>query len=76
MPEKNPHITKAFGANLRRLRLARKLTQVEVAFEADMEPSYMTRLENGKTDPSLSTVYALADALDVSPRELLPDLSE
>ncbi|MFB6455316.1 helix-turn-helix domain-containing protein [Chitinophaga sp. Hz27] len=69
--EKNEHIIKSFGANLKRIRKEKEMTQVDVAFEAELEPSYMTRLENGKVDPSLSTICALASALDVDPCELI-----
>ncbi|NIG53068.1 helix-turn-helix domain-containing protein [Chitinophaga sp. Cy-1792] len=69
--EKNEHIKKSFGANLKRIRKEKEMTQVAVAFEAELEPSYMTRLENGKADPSLSTIMALAGALEVDPCELI-----
>ncbi|RAJ75022.1 helix-turn-helix protein [Chitinophaga dinghuensis] len=71
MAERNENIAKQFGANLKKIRKEKNLTQVDVAFEADLEPSYMTRLENGRSEPSLSTVLILAKALDVEVNVLL-----
>ncbi len=71
MAERNENIAKQFGANLKKIRKEKNLTQVDVAFEADLEPSYMTRLENGRSEPSLSTVLILAKALDVEVNALL-----
>ncbi|MCW3463126.1 helix-turn-helix domain-containing protein [Chitinophaga nivalis] len=69
--ERNPHIGQQFGANLKRLRRQKDMTQVELAIEANLEPSYMTKLENGKVEPKLSTIIALAEALGVSAGELV-----
>ncbi|MBV8255895.1 MAG: helix-turn-helix transcriptional regulator [Chitinophaga sp.] len=71
MAEKNENIAKQFGANLRKIRKGQNLTQVDVAFDAELEPSYMTRLENGRSEPSLSTILVLAKALKVKVTELL-----
>ena len=60
----------AFTENLRRLRLEEFLSQAELARRAGLHALTITRLEAGTTAPSTRTVRALADALDVEPREL------
>ena len=60
-----------FAANLRRLRHAKKLTQEELAFEAGINRSYMSRLERGGTYAGLEIIAKLADVLSVEPAELL-----
>ena len=58
--------------NLRRLRLERKWTQVELAKRAGTRPVRIAELERrAVTDPRLSRVVALADALEVSVDELV-----
>ena len=60
----------AFGANLRKLRKANKLTMKELAFEADIELSQVHRIEKGLINPTLTTILVLADALKISASKL------
>lgn len=61
---------KAFGANLRKIRKAKKWTMKDLAFEADVELSQVHRIEIGKINPTLTTILLLADALKISAAEL------
>ena len=60
-----------FATNLRRLRQARKLSQDDLAYEAELSRSYLSQLEKGAFYASLNVVGRLADALGVEPAELL-----
>ena len=62
----------AFAKNLKRLRLERGLTQVDVAALAGMTQGHYSMVENGNWEPRLGTILALAKALGVQPGELLP----
>jgi transcriptional regulator with XRE-family HTH domain len=59
-------ILKTFGENLRKLREAKGLTTREFADIADIAYSQVWTLESGHGDPSLTTLLAIARALDVS----------
>ncbi|WP_029136353.1 helix-turn-helix domain-containing protein [Nakamurella lactea] len=48
------------GERLRELRLRHQLTLRELATEAELSPALLSQLENGVTDPSLSTLRKLA----------------
>lgn len=48
------------GERLRELRLRHQLTLRELATEAEVSPALLSQLENGVTDPSLSTLRKLA----------------
>ena len=61
----------AFGNVLRRLRMAKNLTQEELGFEADLRRTYISSLELGKKEPSLGTVMKIAKALHMGVSELL-----
>jgi transcriptional regulator with XRE-family HTH domain len=61
----------AFGKVLRRLRMAKNLTQEELGFEADLRRTYISSLELGQKEPSLGTVLKIAKALDMGVSELL-----
>jgi transcriptional regulator with XRE-family HTH domain len=60
----------AFPENLRRVRLARFLSQAELARRSGVHALTITRLETGRTAPSTRTVRALAEVLGVAPGEL------
>lgn len=60
-----------FGKQLQRLRTERSLTQEQLAVKAGLARVYLTKLESGQHDPSLSTLVRLARALRVSVTELL-----
>ena len=60
-----------FGKQLQRLRTRRGLTQEQLAVTAGLSRTFLTRLELGQHDPSLSTLVRLGKALRVSATELL-----
>jgi transcriptional regulator with XRE-family HTH domain len=53
-----------FGPHLRELRLARGLTQAELADRARSNVIFISRLERGVTTPTLGMLLRLADALE------------
>ena len=61
----------SFGRAVRRRREALGLTLEELAERAALSPNYIGTVENGRRDPSLSTILALAKGLRVPPGELL-----
>ncbi len=62
---------KAFGAVLRRLRLEAGLTQEQLGLEADLRRTYISILELGHQQPTLTTILKLAAALGTSGQELI-----
>lgn len=65
---KNPRTPQgAFGMVLRDLRKARGLSQEELALEAGLQRNFVSLIELGHNQPSISTLWKLADALEVKP---------
>jgi len=64
------------GEHIKRIRLAKGLSQKEVTMTAKIDKSQYSRIENGKTDPSVSTVDKIAKALGVSLSELFANTNE
>ncbi|WP_407151173.1 helix-turn-helix domain-containing protein [Bradyrhizobium sp. ORS 86] len=60
-----------FAANLRRLRNARRWSQDELALEAKISRSYLSKLEKEEYYVSIKIIGRLADKLDVEPAEFL-----
>lgn len=61
----------AFGKVLRSLRLENKKTQEVLAFDADLQRHYISLLERGSSSPTLKTLFRLANALNISPDQLV-----
>lgn len=64
---------KIVGSNVRALRIAKGITQEELAFEADLDLTYVGGIERGKRNPSLMVMARLAEALNVTPIALLSE---
>lgn len=58
------------GQQIKAAREAKQLSQKQVALSIDMDPSQYSKIENGKTDPSISTIEKITKALGVSLSEL------
>ena len=63
--------SKKLGENLKRIRIKRNITQLEIAKTLGADRSFVSNIENGKNNPTLSTITSLARALGVSADELL-----
>ncbi len=61
----------AFGRVLRRMRKRAALTQEQLGFEADLRRTYVSILELGGQQPSLSTILKIAAALGCTASELV-----
>jgi transcriptional regulator with XRE-family HTH domain len=65
---------KLVGRNFARLRRDRGLTQEQVEVRSGFSQQYLSGLERGRRNPTIVTLYELAQALDASHVELLqPD---
>jgi transcriptional regulator with XRE-family HTH domain len=63
------------GANIREIRRAAGLSQMELSDRCGLHFSEISRLERGGRDARLSTIVKLAHGLGVSPAELLAGVS-
>lgn len=68
---RDKRVIKAFGNNLKKIRLSKKLSIRKLALEADMDYSHLHRIEKGEANPTLTTILVLAEALSVPPSDLL-----
>ena len=62
---------KKLGENLRKFRLKKNLSQGELAASLSVDRAYISNLENGRMNPTLSTLEKIAGALGISTSELL-----
>lgn len=59
------------GENVRKLRLAKGITQERLAFAAELDLTYIGGIERGRRNPSLLVMARIADALDASLADLI-----
>lgn len=61
------------GENVRRWRLERGLTQEQLAFEAQIDLTYLGGIERGRRNPSLMVIARVALSLQVRPADLVAE---
>lgn len=59
------------GRNLKRIRTKKDISQGDIARTLKVGRSFITNIENGKTNPTLATIAKLAKAIGVSVGELM-----
>lgn len=64
------------GRNFARLRRDKGLTQEEVAARSGFSQQYISSLERGRRNPTVITLYELAQALGISHVELVAPCDE
>lgn len=62
---------KKLGANIKKLRLAKNMSQGDLCRKLKVDRAYMSNLENGKKNPTLATLEKVAGALRVSVADLM-----
>ncbi len=63
----------ALGAALRRIRLEKSISQEKLALLAEVDRSYVGRVERGDNNVAILTLSRLVGALDVSLAELMQE---
>ena len=66
----------AFGLVLRKLRKRQGFSQEDLANEAALDRTFISLLENGQRQPSISTIFAVAKPLKTTPSELLYEVEK
>lgn len=66
----------ATAVAIREVRNRRELSQEQLALAAKLHRNVVGRIERNLTAPNLETLFALADALDVSAADLIARAEE
>ena len=64
-------ISAKLGDNMKRIRTKKKMSQGDIARALEVDRGYISNIENGKKNPTIATIAKIAEALKVSPNELL-----
>lgn len=66
-------ISASVGEKIRQKRRAAKMSQDNLALYADIDRSYLGRIERGETNLTVSMLYRIAAVLHCDAKDLLPD---
>ncbi len=64
-------VVKVFGNVLRELREANHISQEKLAEYCELDRTYISLLERGLRQPTITTVFKLAKALNILPSHLI-----
>lgn len=62
-----------FGAALRRVRLAAGMSQEQLGLESGVQRNFISLIETGQNQPTISTIAKLARALGMRASELVAE---
>ncbi len=65
-----------FGLALKKLRLASNFSQIELAALSKIDRTFISLLERGVRQPSLTTIIQLASALKIRPSDLIAEVEK
>jgi transcriptional regulator with XRE-family HTH domain len=62
----------AIGSNIRKFRIAKKMTIEQLANECEVDYSQIQRMEKGQVNFTASSLVKIAYVLEINPRRFLP----
>ena len=75
-------LLKLIGKRIKEVRLSKGITQLELVIRMEdssgrIDETNISRIESGRTNPTVFTLFRIAEALEVNPKELLDfDISQ
>ena len=69
-------LEKIFGVILKGLRTGKGLSQESLAYDSELDRTFISLLERGERQPSISTLFKLAKSLNIKPSVIIKTLEE
>lgn len=63
-----------FAQQFKKVRVKNGFTQEQLSYKSEITLSQIARIETVKTNPTLSTIFALCKAMDVKPEEVFKNI--
>ena len=64
----------AFGQILREHRRKNKISQEALALQSGLDRTFMSKLERGIRQPTLMSLFKIANALNISPSQIISEV--
>lgn len=75
-PKKSDELLKLIGSTLKKLREDKNLSMTILAYENDLQKSMISRLESGKNEPKLFSLWCLLEALGMKMSDFMKLIEE
>ncbi|MCJ7450021.1 MAG: helix-turn-helix domain-containing protein [Bacteroidales bacterium] len=69
-------LQRVFGKVIKELRLQKKISQEKLAFDSDIDRTYISDIEKGDRNVSLLIIYRIAKALQISLSDLFKKIED
>ena len=69
-------LQKKFGKVLRESRLKKSLSQEDLALECGLDRTFISMLERGLRQPSLSSIFIISEVLGIKPSRLIKKVED
>jgi transcriptional regulator with XRE-family HTH domain len=69
-------LQKCFGETLRNLRIKKGLSQEKLAGECDLDRTFISLLERGLRQPSISTIFKISEVLEIKSSILIKEVEK
>ena len=69
-------VRQAFGIVLKKNRINKNMTQEQLAFNSDLDRTYIGLLERSKRQPTIETIFKISQVLEIKPHELIKEIEE
>lgn len=76
MQGEKEHIEQAFGLVIKEMRQAKGLSQAKLAELGNFNRTFISDLERGVYQPTLFSIFRLAEALEVAPHTIIQRVEE
>ncbi|MCD6564383.1 MAG: helix-turn-helix transcriptional regulator [Bacteroidales bacterium] len=67
-------IKQAFGIVLRDTRIKAGISQEKLAFDCNLDRTFISMLERGKRRPTLDTIFKISKSLDTTPSKIIAEV--
>ncbi|MEF3302487.1 helix-turn-helix domain-containing protein [Paenibacillus sp. GYB003] len=64
-------IKKIIGKTIKAIRMKKGISQEDLAFSCDVDRSYISLIEVGKNEPSVSKIFEICEGLKIKPSDLI-----
>lgn len=69
-------IEEKFGNHLKKIRESKSISQESLSKRSGLSRTYISLVENGKKNPTLTTIFRLSKALGIKPSVLIDGIEE
>ena len=70
------NLEESFATVLKQNRIKNNYSQEKLAFESDLDRTFISLLERGQRQPTLSTIFRISNAMNINPEDLIKQVRE